>query len=113
MPLGKLGFLVALCALLGASSAALAQMQMPYYDVDTYCASESGGGSMGLSLCIDREQRDYNNLQDKWGRVDATIQMTCIQQNPIASYTQLSACVLNMESDRMLLGPGPAPGFQH
>jgi hypothetical protein len=113
MPVAKLGFLVALWALLCTSSAALGQAQMPYYDVDTYCASESGGASMGLSFCIDREQHDYNNLQDKWARVEPDIQVTCVQQNPIPSYSRLGACVLNIESDRMLLGRRPPPGFQH
>lgn len=99
-------------AVLFAPTVAWSQMQMPYYDVNGYCASESaamGAGDMGVSLCVDREQYDYNNLQYTWTAIDPTIQQTCIQQNPIASYSRLRACITNMKSDQMLQGPG----FRH
>jgi hypothetical protein len=106
-------FVATLVSLVLASlAAAQGSMQMPYYDVNSYCASESaamGAGDMGVALCVDREQYDYNRLTSTWPQLDPMIQQTCIQKTPIASYSRLSSCVLNERSNQMLR----APSFQH
>jgi hypothetical protein len=99
-------------ALLASPLVAQVPPGMPHYDVNGYCASESaamGGGDMGISLCVGREQYAYKNLKVIWSGVDPAIQQLCIQKTPIASYSRLHSCVLNEQSNRLLT----VPRFQH
>jgi len=83
--------LIALLAFVPLTAAA---QDIPRYDPQAYCESDTDSHSL-YNLCIDDEQQYYDHLRSAWPSVPEDIRQYCIADNQgaLPSYALLDLCV--------------------